>query len=53
MPGTIFGKLYGFVLEKITSRWAEGQACLRVGRFILDHILTLCTLIEQEIFVGR
>ena len=60
MLGTIFGNLYGSVLEKIISRWAElkgvrarGQAYFREGRSTLDHILTLRTLIEKEIFAGR
>ena len=60
MLGTIFGKLYGSDLEKIINRWAElkgvrprGQASFREGRSTLDHILTLRTLIEKEIFEGR
>ena len=58
--GTIFGKLCGFVLEKIIRWWAElkgvratWQACFRKGKSTLDHILTSRTLIEQEVFVGR
>ena len=60
MLGTIFGKLYGYVLEKIISLWeklkgvrARGEAGFREGRSTLDHILTLCTSIEQDIFAGR
>ena len=52
MLGTIFGKLYGFVLEKVISQWAKlkgvrvrGQVGFREGRYTLDHILTLYTLI--------
>ena len=60
MLRTIFGKLYGFILEKTISQWANlkgvrarGQVGFREGRFTLDHILTQRTLIEQEIFVGQ
>lgn len=55
-----FGKIYGFVLEKIISGWVElkgvrarGLVGFKEDRFTLDDIFTLHTLIEQEIFVGR
>ena len=55
MLGTIFGKLYDTILEKIISRWVElkgvrvrGQAGFGEGRSTLVHILTLHTLIEQK-----
>ena len=60
MLGTIFGKLYGSILEKIFSWWAElkgvkarGQTCFWEGRSTLDHILILRVLVEQEVFVGQ
>ena len=60
MLGKIFGNLFDFILEKIISRWVElqgvnarGQIGFRVGRSTLDDILTLCTLIKEEIFVGQ
>ena len=31
----------------------RGQVGLGEGRSIVDHILTLCTLIRQQIFAGR
>ena len=31
----------------------RGQTCFRIGRSTLDHIFTLCILIEQEIFVRQ
>ena len=60
MLGTIFGKLYGFVLEKMIFWWAKlkgiranGQVGFREGRHVLDQIFTLRTLMEQEVFVGQ
>jgi hypothetical protein len=55
MLGIIFGKLYGCTLEKIISRWVElkgdkvrGQACFKEGIFSVDHILTLCLLLNKS-----
>ena len=60
MLGTIFSKIFGFLLEKIISRCAkltrlgqEDKHVLRKGRSTLDHILTLRILIKQEIFARR
>jgi hypothetical protein len=58
--GTIVDKLCGFILEQMIIRWVElkgvrvnGQACSREARSTLDHILTVHSLIEQDIFVGQ
>ena len=60
MLGTILGKIYSSILEEKISWWAYlkgekagGQPTFREGRYTLDHILTLCTLLEQEIFASR
>ena len=59
MLGIIFGKFYGFVMEKIINQrviflWVRerGHVGFREGKSTVDHILTLRTLIEQEVF-GR
>ena len=55
MLGTIFAKLYGFILEIIMIRWAElkgvrarGQESFSEGRSTMHHILTLHTLIKHK-----
>lgn len=57
--GTIFGQLYGSILEISISWWRElksvrarRQEESEEGRSTLDHVFTLHTLIEQETFVG-
>ena len=57
MLSTIFGKFYGFLNNnnknnlvdgrKLKGIKAKGQECFGEGRFGVDHILTLCTLIVQ------
>lgn len=46
--------------RKVKNRWAElkavrvrGQASFKEGGSTLDHILTLCTLVKQEIIACR
>ena len=60
MLGTIFGKLFGSILENIFSSWADlkrikarGQAYFWEGRSTLDHNLILCVLVEQEVFASQ
>ena len=59
MLGTIFGKIYGIVLEKTISRWGKfkgvrvrGQVGFKEDRSTLDHILSPSTLMEQDKLVG-
>ena len=39
-------------MDGIERRQSERPACFREGSFNVDHILTLFTLIEQELFAG-